>query len=115
MAGLAVVALTLAVTDHASTPLAIFDIVCGLLLIGVGIVASNRAHPPRLALIWAITGITWLAGILWPLAATWHRGPLIHGLLSYPTGRLDSWLSRAVVTAAYITGSLRWATRSSLW
>ena len=106
MAGLAVVALTLAVTDHASTPLAIFDMVCGLLLIGVGIVASNRTHPPRLALIWAITGITWLAGILWPLAATWHRGPLIHGLLSYPTGRLDSWLSHAVVTAAYITGIL---------
>ena len=106
MAGLAVVALTLAVTDHASTPLAIFDIVCGLLLVGVGIVASNRAHPPRLALIWAITGVTWLAGILWPVAATWHRGPLIHGLLGYPTGRLDSWLSRAVVTAAYITGTL---------
>ena len=105
-AGLAVVGVALVITNHARTPLAISDIVCGLLVLGVGIVARDRAHPARLAWIWGIAGVTWLAGILWPAVATWHRGPLIHGLLGYPTGRLDSWLSRAVVTAAYLTGVL---------
>jgi signal transduction histidine kinase len=105
-AALAIVGVLLAITGHASTPLAIFDIACGLLLVGVGIVASDRAHAPRFTLIWVATGVVWLAGILWPVAAPWHRGPLIHGLLGYPTGRLDSWQSRAVVTAAYLSGVL---------
>jgi signal transduction histidine kinase len=59
-----------------------------------------------LTAIWIVAGLSWIAGILWPVAATWHRGPLIHGLLAYPGGRLDSIQARLVVAAAYLAGFL---------
>lgn len=88
------------------TPLAVFDIVCGLLLVGVALVARERSHPPWLAGIWGIAGASWLAGTIWQVAATWHRGPLVHGLLAYPSGRLGSRQDHVVVTAAYLAGVL---------
>jgi signal transduction histidine kinase len=103
---LVVVGVVLALAGQASTPFALIDIACGLLLVGVGMVAHHRAHPPRLTWIWIMAGVFWLAGTLWPVAATWHRGPLVHGLLAYPGGRLASEKTRVVVAAAYLAGLL---------
>ena len=45
-------------------------------------------------------GLAWFAGTLWAGAVFWHRGPLVHLHLSYPTGRLR-WRP-AVATVAVI-------------
>ncbi|WP_406831516.1 ATP-binding protein [Pedococcus sp. KACC 23699] len=47
------------------------------------------------------TGVAWGAGALGDLALFWHRGPLIHLFLAYPSGRLR-WRLRAVVVVAYV-------------
>ena len=56
----------------------------------------------RTAALMAATGVAWYAGSLVGELVFLHRGPLVHLLLSYPHGRLESRAGRAVVALAYI-------------
>ena len=48
-----------------------------------------------------LTGFAWFAGNFAPALIYLHRGPLIHCVLAYPTGRLRSRVDRAAVAIAY--------------
>ena len=50
---------------------------------------------------WSLTGFAWFAGNFAPALIYLHRGPLIHCVLAYPTGRLRSRVDRVAVAIAY--------------
>jgi signal transduction histidine kinase len=83
---------------------ALADLIVGWVLVGCGVVAAERRGGERVALLMAATGLTWLAGSVVPGALYLHRGPLVHLLLAYPTGRLSRRPAQAVVAAAYLDG-----------
>ena len=81
------------------------DLVTGWTLIGCGLAGWSVRPGSRSGALMAATGFTWFAGnfasvdvppIAWlaTQALYLHRGPLIHCVLSYPTGRLPSGLDR---------------------
>jgi signal transduction histidine kinase len=88
------------------------DLVTGWSLIACGLIAWSRLpHNPAGALM-AATGFTWfagnfqttgLAGIDWLAAHALylHRGPLVHLVLSYPSGRPAGRVGRTAVAAGY--------------
>ena len=79
------------------------DLVVGWTLLGCGLVAWSQRRESRTGPLLAATGLAWLAGNLAEPLVFLHRGPLVHCVLSYPSGRLRSRLSRAAVVAAYAT------------
>ena len=60
----------------------------------------------RAAAISAGFAAAWLAGSIEPALVFLHRGPLMHLVLSYPAGRIESRGARLAVGAAYIQGAL---------
>jgi signal transduction histidine kinase len=80
---------------------AVGDVIVGgaFLLLGVATTRTNG----RVGALMAATGIAWFAGSVTPAAVLWHRGPLVHLLLAYPTGRLLGWPARVLVGAAYVS------------
>ena len=72
-------------------------LVCAVLLHGAG--------AGRMALLLVLCAVCWFAGALDPALALVHRGPLVHLLLAYPTGRLTG-PARVVVPGAYLVGVL---------
>lgn len=55
-----------------------------------------------MALLLLATAVTWWLGGLGDWVLYWHRGPLTHVLLAYPTGRLTERQTRVVVAAGYV-------------
>jgi signal transduction histidine kinase len=78
------------------------DIAVGWTLIACGLVAWSRRPESRSGALMAATGFCWFAANFSSQALYLHRGPLIHLVLSYPTGRLSGRLERAVVAGAYV-------------
>ena len=81
--------------------LAVADAVVGLVLVVCGVVAWDRKDESRTGPLMALAGVTWFAGTVAPAALLWHRGPLVHLCLAYPTGRLRRRLATATVLVAY--------------
>lgn len=88
------------------------DLVVGWTLIGCGLIAAARRSESRSGALMAATGFTWFLGnfagvefdgVAWVAAQGiyLHRGPLVHLILAYPSGRLLSRLARAAVVAGY--------------
>ncbi len=86
--------------------LAAGDLAVGIVLVGCGGVAWERRAWSRVGPLMALAGFTWLVGGFGAALLYLHRGPLVHLHLSYPTGRLPTRLSRAVVVAAYVDASI---------
>jgi signal transduction histidine kinase len=97
----------------ADIALAVADLVAGLVFVGCGVVAWTRRPESRVGLLLTLSGIAWFLGTFaasgdagyadfGALFLTLHRGPLVHALLSYPSGRLERWAERATVTFAYV-------------
>jgi signal transduction histidine kinase len=82
--------------------LAVADGVVGVVLIVCGAVAWERREASRTGPLMVLAGLTWCAGTAASFALFWHRGPLVHLHLSYPTGRLRRRLAAATVVIAYI-------------
>jgi signal transduction histidine kinase len=61
------------------------DLVVGLTFVGGGLLAWRRSRAVATLLIAA--GFAWFAGNLDPIAVAWHRGPVLHLLLSCPAWR----------------------------
>jgi signal transduction histidine kinase len=78
------------------------DLVVGWTLIACGLVAWSRRPETRSGMLLAATGFAWFAANFSDQALYLHRGPLIHLVLSYPSGRLGGRLERGVVATAYV-------------
>jgi signal transduction histidine kinase len=96
--------------------LAVADLVVGLLFVGCGLVVWMRRERLTGALL-ATAGFTWFLGTFaasgdsgyadfGALFLTLHRGPLVHALLSYPSGRLERPTERAAVAVAYVVSAM---------
>jgi signal transduction histidine kinase len=90
------------------------DLVTGWTLIACGLVSARWRPESRSGDLLMATGIAWFLpnfNYLEPailgqvLAATVfvHRGPLLHLLFTYPSGRASSQLTRTAVIAGYVT------------
>lgn len=81
------------------------DIAAGWAFCVAGVLAWGGHRPRAIALLLEVTGLTWLLGSLVPAMIDVYRGPLVHLLLAYPSGRLPGRLSQGVVIAAYLSGA----------
>jgi signal transduction histidine kinase len=88
------------------------DLAVGWTFIVGGLIAAARRPSSWTGALMVTTGITWFAGnfrsvdvepIAWLSGAALylHRGPLIHAVLAFPSGRLTSAPDRVVVALAY--------------
>jgi signal transduction histidine kinase len=88
------------------------DLTAGLALLGGGAVATLRRPRAGAGTLMIATGVTWFAGVLWSPLLYAHRGPLVHLLLTYPSGRTSSRITMVVITAAYVDGLFTEVARS---
>jgi signal transduction histidine kinase len=88
------------------------DLAVGWTLIGCGLIAWARRPESRTGPLMAATGYTWFLGNFAQVdvaAVAWvaghllylHRGPLVHLVLTYPSGRPASPLVRGAVVVGY--------------
>jgi signal transduction histidine kinase len=88
------------------------DLIVGWTFIACGLVASSQRPASRSGVLMAATGFTWFignfaavdfGGLAWVAAhgVYFHRGPLVHLILAYPSGRPSTRLARTAVTAGY--------------
>ena len=88
------------------------DLAVGWTLIGCGLIAWARRPESRTGPLMAATGFTWFLGnfaqvdvapVAWVAIHTLylHRGPLVHLVLTYPSGRPESPLVRGAVVVGY--------------
>jgi signal transduction histidine kinase len=89
------------------TQLMTADFGVGCVLIASGVIAWDRRPESRVGALLALAGFTWFLGTLWERALYLHRGPLVHLVLSYPTGRVRTRVAQAVVLVAYVDGAIR--------
>jgi signal transduction histidine kinase len=93
--------------------LVVADLVVGVVLLGCGLVAWTWRPESRTGLLLALAGIAWFFGTFaasgassyadfGALFVTLHRGPLVHALLSYPSGRVGRRSERIAVAFAYV-------------
>jgi signal transduction histidine kinase len=101
------------------------DLVTGWTLIGCGLVAWSRRPESRSGALMAATGFSWFLGnfattgiapVDWlgAHALFVYRGPLIHLLVTYPSGRLSSRLDRAAVVLGYAAAFVTLVWRSEI-
>jgi len=93
------------------------DLAVGWSFIACGLVGRWRRPNSGTGLLMLAVGFTWFLGnfasvdvpsIAWLAthALYLHRGPLIHCVLSFPTGRLTSKVDRAVVAVGYVAATI---------
>jgi signal transduction histidine kinase len=80
------------------------DLLAGVALLAAGLASWASAARSRTGPLLALAGVTWLAGAAWSTLAYAHRGPLVHVLLTYPTGRTRSPALAALIALAYVDG-----------
>lgn len=97
--------------------LAVADLVVGWTLIAGGLASWWRRVESRIGPLLALAGFSWFVGtfassgihglaVFGAALVTLHRGPLVHALLSYPSGRLSGHTERAVVALAYVAAAV---------
>ncbi len=91
-------------SSYGSLPVAlrIADFVVGFTLLGCGTMAQYRRPESRVGLLLALSGFAWFLGNLAAPLAYLYRGPLVHLLLSFPTGRLRGRVVSATIAFAYL-------------
>jgi signal transduction histidine kinase len=88
------------------------DLAVGWTFISCGLVAAWRRPESRIGWLMVATGFTWFLGnfsevdvpaIAWVAAHAvyLHRGPLVHLLLSYPSGRTTSRVTKGAIAVGY--------------
>ena len=80
------------------------DLSAGLALLSAGAVAWTRMRDSRTGPLLLLAGATWLAGDVSGALVYAHRGPLVHALLTFPTGRTRSKPTMVVIVLAYVDG-----------
>lgn len=88
----------LASTSRVSPDQIALDLFVGWLFVGGGTAIWNRRPSNRVGPLMIATGMAWFIG------GVFHRGPLVHLLLAFPTGRLTGRATVVVVAFAYADG-----------
>jgi signal transduction histidine kinase len=88
------------------------DLAAGLALLGAGAVAWTRRPRAGAGPLMLASGLTWFAGDVSSALLYAHRGPLVHLLLTYPSGRTSSRITLIVIAAAYVDGLIPAVARS---
>lgn len=89
------------------------DLAVGWIFIACGLVASARRPESRTGILMFATGFSWFVGnfshvdvgpVDWAAshAIYLYRGPLVHLLLTYPSGRASSRFTRTAIGAGYV-------------
>ena len=78
-----------------------FDVAVGLTFIGAAVITLGIPSARRIAYLELATGVAWFAGALTPVASGVYLGFLVHLLATYPTGRIEPTVQRAVVAIGY--------------
>lgn len=86
--------------------LAVADLLTGLVLLSLGLLAWQRRGSSATGLLLTASGFAWFVGSLVPAALYLHRGVLIHLVLSYPSGRLRSRTERILIAGGYVYGGV---------
>ena len=85
----------------------IADLVVGWVLIGCGLLTwQQRAHS-RLGPLLGLTGVAWFFGSVATALLFLHRGPLLHAMFAYPSGRISGWFRRGVVVVGYAEAAIQ--------
>lgn len=87
--------------------LTVADFAVGCVLIVCGAVVWERRAESRIGALMTLAGFCWFFGNVDGAAVYFHRGPLVHLILAYPSGRVRDRFSRAVVAAAYVDALVR--------
>jgi signal transduction histidine kinase len=125
LAGFAIGLLVEAASDaRQGLPGGIGDLVTGWVLIACGLVAWSRRPQSYFGPLLAAAGFAWFLGSLaesrigalttvgaWAVAL--HRGPLIHAIVGFPSGRISGGYARAVVAAGYVYAAVPTISSSS--
>jgi signal transduction histidine kinase len=101
------------------------DLITGWTLIACGLVGWSRRPESRSGALMAATGFSWFFGnfgtsgvapVDWlgAHAVYLYRGPLIHLLVTYPSGRLSSRLEQTAVAVGYVAAVLTPVWRSEI-
>jgi hypothetical protein len=87
------------------------DLLTGWTLIGCGLIAWTRRPESRTGPLLAATGVTWFFGNFVAVggAIGWiagqsvylHRGPLLHAVIAFPSGRPPSRLAAGAIVVSY--------------
>ncbi|HET8821712.1 MAG TPA: hypothetical protein VFM57_09205 [Thermoleophilaceae bacterium] len=113
---LTVVALVAALSAERVTgpgmPDAAGDLLAGFALVAGGAAAWAKRPETRSGPLSVLAGVAWFAGDLTDVLLYAHRGPLVHLLLTYPSGRVASRAGAAVIGAAYVDGLIPELARS---
>jgi signal transduction histidine kinase len=96
-----------------TVPIQVLDAGTGCLLLGCGLVTRRSRRQSRVGPIMMLASVCWFAGDILSAAVFWHRGPLVHLHISYPTGRLRRPLAMITVVAAYALAVVEWFTREA--
>ena len=97
--------------------LAAADLVVGLALAVCGLAAWLSQGDSRVGPLLVASGFAWFLGTFagssidsvarfGSVFVTLHRGPLVHAIVSYPTGRVTGRFERLVVAAAYLAAAI---------
>lgn len=86
--------------------LAFGDLVVGWLFLGAGALVWHLRPANRTGLLMIATGVCWFLADPVPAVLFLHRGPLVHLLVAYPSGRIASRFGRVVVGSAYIVAGI---------
>jgi signal transduction histidine kinase len=93
------------------------DLIIGLGFVGVGLFAWYRRPENRIGLLMVATGFAWYVSLLarteppflfsvGHLFENLYVGPAVHLLLAYPSGRLETWIDRALAACTYAAVTL---------
>jgi signal transduction histidine kinase len=90
------------------------DVAVGWAFVGGGIAAWLGQPASASGRLMVAVGAAWFAGTIWPPLEFLHRGPLVHLLVTYPTGHLTlrpsttrGWVGLFAVIATYAINATR--------
>ena len=78
----------------------------GIVLVVLGVVATRRDPASRTGGLVLATGACWLLGDITSALAFLYRGPLVHAVLTHPTGRSRRAGSRIVIMLSYAVAAI---------
>jgi signal transduction histidine kinase len=81
-----------------------FDLAVGLGFFAAGVITLGVPTARRIAYLELAAGVAWFVGAVVPVASGSYLGFLAHLLVTFPIGRLERPIQRAVVAAGYVLG-----------
>lgn len=90
------------------------DLAVGWTFIACGLVAWSRPAESRTGVLLTLTGFAWFAGNFAGPLVYLYRGPLVHCVLAYPSGRIPSRVAGVAVAVGYVAALVPAVGRSEI-